>query len=133
MLSRSILLRRSEHILGDVNLSFFMMWITGASRADLVAIMSVVYIINHRGSHSHPMVIGGIPMREQSCDIESCCRCARSIGGYKFDWIGPWTHRDIFVPIGDHPGEHRRRIWESLPPIRRDHTRNQPWTSYAHS
>ncbi len=46
----------------------------------------------------------------------SCVRCLSGRGGYRFDWVGLWTHRDIIVPIGINPAEHRRTITRALPP-----------------
>ncbi len=33
-----------------------------------------------------------LTMRQERCRIRDCHRCSIRSGGYKFEWIGPWSH-----------------------------------------
>jgi hypothetical protein len=122
MIGSSMFLRRNPKVLSDTNLSFFLMWAANADPRDLTTIMENIYIVNHRLDPtwgidgSHPMIIKNLTMPERSCTDNMCIRCRQGRGGYRFDWVGPWTHRDILVPEGTDPGEHRRQTTMTLPP-----------------
>ena len=113
-------------VLSDHALSEFLFWTHSQSDECLESVMQKVYLTIHKGPGNTRPVRVKIrgeyrPLKELPCQDVGCERCGRATattpekpvgkGGYKFQWMGPWTVIQP-VPVDMTVHEYRRRIRE---------------------
>ncbi len=89
---------RSPYVPSPLNLPSFLYWWKHATTAEQESAVGIYLIYHHDGLAvpAEPIKLrfntGGmynIPWRR--CGNVGCERCTSRRGGYKFDWVGPWT------------------------------------------
>ena len=115
---------RDPYVLSDHNLGAFLFWAKDQPFDTLERVMQQVGTVEHRssiGPSEYPSFLckedgrrrRRLEMQKWPCFDVGCRRCADNRGGYKFDFIGPWTAEEHIVPVDIDPGWWRMHLGRS--------------------
>ena len=100
-----------HNVLSPINYDMFETWAASADLFDLADALLKVYLVAHReedhlGEVPRPPVIIQRPdldmyftVKEKPCEHPRCRKCLERKGGYRFDWVGPWTCQCIVALV----------------------------------
>ena len=92
-------------VVSDLNLGAFLEWLGRVGLTQAMAYIRACKIINHRVAHDNIPTLDPqvrladgkfYPLQSVDCQQQNCDRCRASRGGYKFQYVGPWTCEESF-------------------------------------
>ena len=105
----------------DFNLGSFLEWVFKASPAEVEGVRHLYSVAHRADEPTEPIrllrqgeLLHAIPV--WACMDVGCSRCLTRGGGYKFDWVGPWTCIAGEGAPGEDPGAARVRWFQCRDP-----------------